>query len=82
VPEPSPQDPEVVLRLTAIKYRMIKDLAKHLPNDWIENANASSRTDFLQKMYESETIMVIVDLCAWTMLCIEVEEAARAKPKE
>jgi hypothetical protein len=82
MPEPNPQDPKVRLRLTAIKSRMIRELAKHLPDDWIANANANNRQDFLKKMYESETIIAVVDINAWTMLCIETEEASRAEPGE
>jgi hypothetical protein len=79
---PNSQDPEVRARVAAIKSRMIRDLATHLPPDWIENADATDRTDFLQKMHESKTIIEIVDICSWTMLCIEVEEKARARPEE
>ena len=80
--EPNPQDPTVRIRLTAIKSRMVRDLAKHLPEDWIQNANATDRHDFQKKMHESKTIMEIVDICSWTMLCIELEEQERARPKE
>lgn len=82
MPEPNPQDPKVKVRLSAIKSRMVRDLAKHLPDDWLQNANATDRRDFQKKMYESETIMVVVDICSWTMLCIELEEQERARPKE
>lgn len=80
--QPNPQDPEVLLRLDAIKRRMISDLAQHLPDDWLENANAKSRPEFMKHMVTSKTMAQIIDIVAWTMLCIEKEERAGARPEE
>ena len=76
---PDPQNPQTEMRYTAIRKRLVKELAEQLPDDWVANANATDREDFRVKMFESVTIMAIVDTCAWTLLKIEEEEAERAK---
>jgi hypothetical protein len=73
---PNPQDPAVRTRLAAIRRRMFKDLSTQLPDDWMHNANAKDRNEFLKHMVTSKTMSAIVDIVSWTMLSIEKEEEA------
>lgn len=81
--QPNPKDPDTANRAMAIKRRMYMDLAQHLPDDWLSNANAKDRNEFFKHMVTSKTMQEIVDIVSWTMLCIEKEEEAmRAGPDE
>jgi hypothetical protein len=76
-------DPLVQARLMAFKKRMVNDLAKHLPDEWLSNANAKDRVEFRTHMLTSTTVMEVLDVVAWTALSIEHEEkTARAGSKE
>ena len=76
-------EPLVQARHLAFKKRMITDLARHLPDEWLTNANAKDRAEFRTHMITSKTIMEVLDVVAFTVLSIEHEEkAASAGPKE
>ena len=72
--EPNPQDPAVLARLGAIRRRMYRDLASHLPDDWLKNSNSANRNDFHKHLLTSDTMRQIIETVSWTMLCIEKEE--------
>lgn len=80
--KPNPKDPAVQARVMAIKRRMINDLAMHLPDDWLQNANAKNRNQFKIHMATSKTIQQILDIVSWTMVSIEKEEEAQRAGSE
>lgn len=80
--EPNPQTEQVQQKLFALRKRMIKDLAQHLPENWLKNANARTRQEFLQHMVTSKTIAEIIEIVSWTALCVEHEEAMRAQSEQ
>ena len=80
--EPSPQDPIVNARFIAIKNRMIRDLATHLTDDWLSNSGSKDRAEFHKHIYTSETLTAIIDITAWTAVCIDHEERASARPAQ
>lgn len=80
--DPDPNDPANQALMIAIQRRLYKDLSQNLPEEWLKNANAENRAEFLQHMATSKTMREIVEIASWTALCIAREEASRARPQE
>lgn len=72
---PDPLSDADQLRFAQIRGRMLDGLAEHLPSHMVEAAGVKTRTEFGDKLKESDSILSIVEVCAYVAQTIEEERA-------
>lgn len=75
---PNPGSDADQLRFAQIKGRMLAGLAEHLPPYMIEASGAKSRAELASKLASSDSILNIIEVCAYVAQTIE-EERARVR---
>jgi hypothetical protein len=67
------------LRFASIRSRMIDGTTKNLPEIYLEHSGASNRDELREKLIKSDSIMAIIDCCAFEALRMEGEGRKHAK---
>lgn len=76
---PNPKSDSDQLRFSQIRSRMLEGLVTNLPPHMMESSGAKTREEFKEKLCASETMVLIIEVCAWVAQTIE-EEKARGRP--
>lgn len=76
---PNPNNDKDQHRFAQIRGRMLDGVAKNLPDYFVEASGAKDRADLRIKIMESESILNIIDCCAYEAQCIEEEEGRRGR---
>lgn len=74
---PNPTSDTDQLRFAQIRSRMLDGLAENLPDYMVESSGAKDREDFVEKLCKSESIVRIIDVCAYVAQAIEEERSGR-----
>jgi hypothetical protein len=78
---PDPNKDADQLRFAQIRSRMLEGLAANLPPDMVESAGAKTREEFRAKLCESESVVRIMEVCAWVSQTMEEERGRhRSRP--
>lgn len=76
---PNPLSDTDQLRFASIRSRMIDGAAKNLPEIYLKHSGASNRDGLREKLIKSDSIMAIIDCCAFEALRMEEEGRRHAK---
>lgn len=63
-------------RFTSIRSRMLYNVSENLPSIYVEQSGAKSRSEFRQRLTASDSILAIIDCCAYEALKIEQERSS------
>lgn len=76
---PNPSSDADQLRFVAIRSRMIDAAAKNLPELYMKHSGANTREEFREKIIKSDSVMALIDCCAFEAQRMEEEGRGRAK---
>ena len=65
------------LRFAHIRSRMLSGLVEHLPDGFMKQSGAKTRNELMIKLCESDSIMAIVETCAYVAQELEESHAGR-----
>lgn len=71
---PSPLSDTDQIKFAAIRSRMIDAAAKNLPELYLKHSGAKDRDELRGKLTKSDSIMAIIDCCAFEALLMEGED--------
>ena len=74
---PDPTSDSDQLRYAQIRSRMLDSLAENLPPDMVDASGAKTREAFKARLCESESVVRIIEVCAWVAQTIEEEKGGR-----
>ncbi|MGD9726496.1 MAG: hypothetical protein AB7L09_02855 [Nitrospira sp.] len=70
---PNPRSDRDQHRFAVIVARMMKSVADNMPPHFVEISGAKTRDEFRAKLSESDSIMSIIECCAYEAQCMEEE---------
>ena len=76
---PDPNKDSDQLRFAQIRGRMLEGLVANLPSHMMESAGAKTREEFEKKLCSSDSIVAIIEVCAWVSQ--SMEEESRTRPR-
>ena len=76
---PDPTKDSDQLRFAQIRSRMLEGLVENLPSYMMESSGAKTREEFKDKLCESESMVRIIEVCAWVSQIME--EESRTRPR-
>lgn len=65
------------LRFVHIRSQMLTGLIEHLPDGFMKQSGAKTRTELMLKLCESDSVMAIVETCAYVAQELEESRVGR-----
>jgi hypothetical protein len=65
------------LRFAHIRSQMLTGLVEHLPDGFMEQSGAKTRAELMIKLCESDSVMAIVETCAYVAQGLEDSRVGR-----